>query len=162
MKTEWDCLEKFGERRTGSVRLRRPGLAGSFPAPVRGGRKASRDRRRSGLDPEPPSGSRRRKDRGNPVALRIYAPRCEEARQCIGYPERNRHRMRYPEFRTQELCVSSGVVEAGCKTTIGARLKQSGMFWTLKGSNAIIALRCAKLSGRFEGFFDRRAARRCA
>ncbi|MGC8500312.1 MAG: ISKra4 family transposase, partial [Leptospirillia bacterium] len=74
----------------------------------------------------------------------------------------NRSRMRYPEFRAQGLCVSSGMVEAGCKVTIGARLKQSGMHWSLTGSNAIIALRCAKLSGRFEGFFERRSAKQCA
>ncbi len=96
------------------------------------------------------------------AALRIYASRSEEARKCIGYLETNRPRMRYPEFRAQGLCVSSGMVEAGCKTAIGARLKQSGMFWSLEGANAIIALRCAKLSGRFEAFFERRAARRCA
>ena len=94
--------------------------------------------------------------------LRIYSPRSEAARRCIGYVETNRHRMRYPEFRAQGLCVSSGMVEAGCKVTIGARLKQSGMHWSLTGSNAIIVLRCAKLSGRFEGFFERRASRRCA
>lgn len=96
------------------------------------------------------------------AALRIYSSRNEEARKCIGYLKTNRHRMRYPEFRAQGLCVSSGMVEAGCKVTIGARLKQSGMHWSLTGSNAIIALRCAKISGRFEGFFERRALRRCA
>jgi len=96
------------------------------------------------------------------AALRIYSSRNEEARKCIGYLKTNRHRMRYPEFRAQGLCVSSGMVEAGCKVTIGARLKQSGMHWSLTGSNAIVALRCAKLSGRFEGFFERRASRRCA
>ena len=37
---------------------------------------------------------------------------------------------------------SEGVIEAGCKTVIGSRLKQSGMFWTVRGANAIIALRC--------------------
>lgn len=96
------------------------------------------------------------------AALKVYSSRIEEARKCIGYLETNRYRMRYPEFRAQGLCVSSGMVEAGCKVTIGARLKQSGMHWSLTGSNAIIALRCAKLSGRFEGFFERRASRRCA
>ena len=49
----------------------------------------------------------------------------------------------------------SGVVEAGCNQ-IGARLKRAGMRWT--GANAIIALRCCKLSGRFEDFWERRAA----
>ncbi len=95
-------------------------------------------------------------------ALKIYTSHFDEARKCIGYLEENRSRMRYPEFRAKGLCVSSGMVEAGCKVTIGARLKQSGMHWSLTGSNAIIALRCTKLSGRFEDFFERRAARKCA
>jgi hypothetical protein len=42
------------------------------------------------------------------------------------------------------------MIEAGCKTVIGSRLKQSGMFWTVRGANAIIALRCCHLNGRFE------------
>ena len=65
--------------------------------------------------------------------------------------------MRYPEFRTQGLCVSSGVVEAGCKVAIGTRLKRAGMHWTLAGAHAIIALRCCKLSRRFADFWEVRA-----
>ena len=42
------------------------------------------------------------------------------------------------QFRAKGLCVSSGVVEAGCKQ-IGARLKRAGMRWTVAGANAIIA-----------------------
>ncbi len=53
--------------------------------------------------------------------------------------------MRYPKFRRQHLFVGSGVIEAGCKTVIGSRLKQSGMFWTVRGTNFIIALRCCHL-----------------
>ena len=95
-------------------------------------------------------------------ALKIYASHFDEARKCIGYLEENRSRMRYPEFRAKGFCVSSGIVESGCKNVIGSRLKQSGMHWSLEGSNAIIALRCAKLSGRLEDFFERRAQGRCA
>ena len=92
------------------------------------------------------------------AALRVHAEANDEARKCLDYVTRNRHRMRYPEFRAQGLCVSTGVVEAGCKTAIGTRLKRSGMHWTVAGADAIIALRCCKLSGRFEGFWERRAA----
>jgi hypothetical protein len=46
-----------------------------------------------------------------------------------------------------------GVIEAGCKTVIGSRLKQSGMFWTVEGANRIIALRCCRISGKFEDFW---------
>jgi hypothetical protein len=65
--------------------------------------------------------------------------------------------MRYPKFRAQGLFVGSGVIEAGCKTVIGARLKRSGMFWTVRGANAIIALRCCRLSNRFEDYWESRS-----
>src|SRR6266478_4832157 len=63
-------------------------------------------------------------------------------------------RMNYPEFRAKGLFVGTGVVEAGCKTVIGARLKRSGMFWTVRGANAITALRCCRLNGRFEDYWE--------
>ena len=66
--------------------------------------------------------------------------------------------MRYPAFRASGLCVATGVVEAGCKHAIGARLKRAGMHWSVTGANAILALRCCILSGRFEGFWERRNA----
>ncbi len=61
--------------------------------------------------------------------------------------------MRYPSFRARRLFVGSGVIEATCKTVIAKRLKQSGMFWTVRGANAIIALRCTRLSHRFEDYW---------
>ena len=74
------------------------------------------------------------------------------------YFEKNAERMRYPKFRRQHLFVGSGVIEAGCKTVIGARLKRSGMFWTVRGANAILALRCCHLNGRFEDYWEARRA----
>jgi hypothetical protein len=74
------------------------------------------------------------------------------------YFEKNAERMRYPKFRRQHLFVGSGVIEAGCKTVIGSRLKQSGMFWTVRGANAIIALRCCHLNNRFEDYCESRRA----
>jgi hypothetical protein len=75
-----------------------------------------------------------------------------------GYFEKHAERMRYPEFRRQHLFVGSGVIEAGCKTLIGARCKQSGMFWTVRGANAILALRCCHFNGRFEDYWEARRA----
>ena len=92
-------------------------------------------------------------------ALRRHGGR-DEARRCIDYIRHNRHRMRYPEFRAAGLCVSSGVLEAGCKRAIGLRLKQGGMHWTVAGANAITALRCCKLSRRYEDFWSRRSSSR--
>jgi hypothetical protein len=82
-----------------------------------------------------------------------------EATKCAMYIIRNRRRMRYPKFHAQGLCTSTGVLEAGCKVVIGTRLKRTGAHWTISGANAIIALRCCKLSGRFEDFWERRSAR---
>ena len=74
------------------------------------------------------------------------------------YFARNAARMNYPKFRKQHLFVGSGVIEAGCKTVVGDRLKQSGMFWTVRGANAILALRCCHLNGRFEDYWEGRRA----
>jgi hypothetical protein len=82
----------------------------------------------------------------------------EKIRTEADYFERNAERMRYPKFRRHHLFVGSGVIEAGCKTVIGSRLKRSGMFWTLRGANAIVALRCCQLNGRFEDYWEARRA----
>jgi hypothetical protein len=82
----------------------------------------------------------------------------EKIRTEADYFERNAERMRYPAFRRLHLFVGSGVIEAGCKTVIGSRLKQSGMFWTVRGANAILALRCSHLNGRFEDYWEGRRA----
>jgi hypothetical protein len=82
----------------------------------------------------------------------------EKLRIEADYFEKNAERMRYPKFRRQHLFVGSGVIEAGCKTVIGSRLKQSGMFWTVRGANSIIALRCCHLNNRFEDYWDSRRA----
>ncbi len=82
----------------------------------------------------------------------------KKIRNEADYFASNARRMNYPKFRKQHLFVGSGVVEAGCKTVIGHRLKQSGMFWTVRGANAILALRCCHLNGQFENYWESRRA----
>ena len=91
-------------------------------------------------------------------ALRRHAGR-DEARRCIDYIRRNRHRMRYPAFRASNLCVGSGVLEAGCKNVVGTRFKRPGMHWSVPGVDAMAALRCCVLSNRLDDFWIRRKAR---
>lgn len=81
----------------------------------------------------------------------------EKIRIEADYFEKNAERMRYPAFRAQHLFVGSGVIEAGCETIIGGRCKQSGMFWTVHGANAILSLRCC-YNGRFEDYWEARRA----
>jgi hypothetical protein len=80
----------------------------------------------------------------------------KKIRKEADYFERNAERMRYPEFRRLHLFVGSGVIEAGCKTVIASRFKRSGMFWTVRGANAILALRCSYSNGRFEDYWEER------
>ena len=94
------------------------------------------------------------------AAFLRHALHSKAARDCVQYLRRNRQRLRYPEFEAEGLCTSSGVVEAGCKGVIGTRLKRAGMHWSVRGANAIIALRCSKLSGRFEDFWEQRSRKR--
>ena len=96
------------------------------------------------------------------AVLKPLAESSQQAQENIAYFQNNRHRMRYAQFHAQGLCSSSGIVEAGCKNVIGARLKRSGMHWSVPGANAIIALRCARLSGRFEDFWEWRAEKQAA
>lgn len=82
----------------------------------------------------------------------------EVCRQEIGYFQNNKDRMHYDAYRRDGLFVGSGVIEAGCKSIIGQRLKQSGMRWTVNGANSIIALRCCIFSNEWEDFWAYRAA----
>ncbi len=91
--------------------------------------------------------------------LRSHAGDCQQAAQCADYIEHNRARMQYAAFRARGLCVSSGIVESGCKSVLGTRLKRSGMHWTKAGANDITALRCCILSGLYEDFWAYRTAR---
>lgn len=87
-------------------------------------------------------------------ALPSRGERRKEGLGRIAYFVARKEQMRYGQFRRQGWFVGSGVIEAGCKTLIGKRLKQSGMFWSVAGANAIIAARCCIYSGRFEQFWE--------
>jgi len=88
--------------------------------------------------------------------IRRHADSCEEAAGNVNYFETSHTHMDYPRFRARGLCVSTGVVEGGCRSVIGGRLK-NGMHWSVDGSNAIIALRCAVRGNRLDDFRERRA-----
>jgi uncharacterized OB-fold protein len=90
--------------------------------------------------------------------LKSHNPSVREAiEKTLNYFVTNQDRMQYAEWIKQGLFVGSGVIEAGCKRIVGQRLKQSGMRWTVRGANAIIALRCCQMSGRWEEFWENRA-----
>ena len=95
-------------------------------------------------------------------AIRKLNSTTEEQRtainRAVGYFEKHRDRMRYDRFREKHLFVGSGVLEAGCRSVIGQRMKQSGMHWSLNGAGSMIAIRCCIWSGQWEDFWEKRAA----
>lgn len=77
--------------------------------------------------------------------------------KALNYFEHNIQRMQYGTFRKSGYFIGSGVVEAGCKAVIGARCKQSGMFWSEAGAENVLALRCIERSRQWENFWKSRA-----
>ena len=83
---------------------------------------------------------------------------CQKATaKALRYFEHNVSRMQYGTFRKLGYFIGSGVVEAGCKTIIGSRCKQSGMFWSEPGAENILALRCIRASRQWQNFWKNRA-----
>lgn len=78
--------------------------------------------------------------------------------KALHYFEHNIARMPYGTFRKNGYFIGSGVVEAGCKTVIGARCKQSGMFWSQAGAENLLALRCIERSRQWDYFWNTRAS----
>ncbi len=83
-------------------------------------------------------------------------PQSQAVEEALGYFDRNVERMQYGTFRKNGWFIGSGVVEAGCKTVIGARCKQSGMFWSKPGAENVLALRCIHTSQRLDTFWKHR------
>lgn len=82
----------------------------------------------------------------------------ESVEKQLGYFEANLEAMQYGSFRKRGMFVGSGVVEAGCKTIVGKRLKQSGMFWSESGAGHILSFRSMLYSGRFDEIWENNLA----
>lgn len=82
--------------------------------------------------------------------------RAQAVEKELGYFVNNVARMQYGTFRAKGFFIGSGVIEAGCKTVIGARCKQSGMFWGEPGAENVLALRCIHSSRRLAEFWKHR------
>jgi len=83
-------------------------------------------------------------------------PQATAVEEALHYFVSNVSRMQYGTFRAAGYFIGSGVVEAGCKTVIGSRCKQSGMFWSEPGAENILAFRCIHNSRRLEQFWKHR------
>jgi len=86
------------------------------------------------------------------------ASKKDEILKALQYFKNNRDRMLYATFRKAGYFVGSGVVEAGCKTVVGKRTKQSGMFWHVQGALNVLSTRCTVLGRLFDDYWDYRNA----
>lgn len=85
-------------------------------------------------------------------------PEAKAVEKELGYFVNNIDRMQYGTFRAKGFFIGSGVIEAGCKTVIGARCKQSGMFWSRPGAENVLALRCLHANRTLGCFWKHRLA----
>lgn len=97
---------------------------------------------------------RKLKDRGPGSLLRAIKrrkPKNDSERESLrvemGYFRKYKKHMNYPAYRAKGMMIGSGPVESACKVIVGQRLKQAGMRWTKGGSDAVLAVRTALLSG---------------
>jgi hypothetical protein len=77
----------------------------------------------------------------------------EALRKLVDYFEKHRNRMRYGWCRKHRMLIGSGAIESAHKWVIQVRCKLPGMRWSLAGANAMLRLRCAWASGRWDDVF---------
>jgi hypothetical protein len=84
------------------------------------------------------------------AALRAWAPEDEGAREVrrvqLAYFERQKERMRYPEYLRRGYPIGSGAVEGACKHVVADRFGRSGMRWNLATADPVMRVRAALLT----------------
>ena len=94
-------------------------------------------------------------DQARQRAAKLSGEAAELAAKEIGYFHNNQNRMLYGTYRALGFFYGSGIVEAGCKTVIGGRCKNSGMLWSEPGANHVLDLRCSLFGNQFDQVWDR-------
>ncbi len=79
----------------------------------------------------------------------------ESLQSQIAYFEHHQDKMRYKTYRDAGLFYGSGVIEGGCKSVVGQRLKESGMFWSESGASSVLTMRLALKSNRWNECWNR-------
>ncbi|MBE9077577.1 ISKra4 family transposase [Romeria aff. gracilis LEGE 07310] len=67
--------------------------------------------------------------------------------RLVSYLTHNQSRIDYQRYLNQNLMIGSGIVESSNRRIVTMRLKQSGMFWSKRGAEAVMTLRACYLSG---------------
>jgi hypothetical protein len=72
----------------------------------------------------------------------------------FAYFEHRPDKRLYQTHGAQGLFYGSGVIEGGCGSVVGRRLKESGMSWTEVGATSVLTLRMALKSLRWDECWD--------
>lgn len=83
------------------------------------------------------------------------AQAAEEIDKLVRYLQRHQERLDYRFARKGGYPMGSGGIESANKFICQVRLKRSGAWWYVTNANQMLALRCAKYNGTFDGLFDR-------
>ena len=89
--------------------------------------------------------------------LKLSGKKQEEVTKVKEYLTTHRTRMRYAWARENGMLIGSGAMESVHAWAIQARCRLPGMRWSVAGANAMLRLRCAWASGRWDESFARAA-----
>lgn len=67
--------------------------------------------------------------------------------ELLNYLRPRVERMHYPQYRSRDWQIGTGMIESTCNQLVGQRLKGPGMHWTEAGALALTALRATDFNG---------------
>jgi len=70
--------------------------------------------------------------------------------KLLGFLMPRVERMDYPSLLAGSYRIDSGPIESSCKNVVQARMKCSGMRWSRHGGSAMLEIRCALFSDKWE------------
>lgn len=82
--------------------------------------------------------------------LKLSKSRKTDLKTEVTFFSRNKSKMKYADFIRRGLPIGSGPIEAACKSIVKTRLGRSGMRWSRKGGQNILAFRAYAKSNRWE------------
>lgn len=88
------------------------------------------------------------------LAQQAPGPARETLEGLIGYVRENQDSLWYAQRLAAGLPIGSGLIEGGCKTVIGKRLKLNSARWTVPHAQAIAALRCLQYNGSWDDYWE--------
>lgn len=78
--------------------------------------------------------------------------------RLLGYLTENQDSLWYRQRLERGQPIGSGLIEGGCKNTIGARLKLNNARWRVRRAERMGAIRCLQYSGQWQAYWQSKAA----